>query len=195
MCSNVLTSSSSNGGFIGSDLQRGTTRHTYKERFHPGKVGGLPPFWFQQTDEGISSVTDHHRKIAHGHKGGAKTNIPKIMMEENFRPNTVGHIITNRMWEIVDADGNSMTSYVHAGFSKPAEYDKSGDKRPSNGFGVYYWDKVKGKEITNEYMVIIPANHSRFISPEGELYDGVGFNLRQEIGLDPGKRRRGQPRK
>lgn len=137
----------------------------------------------------------HGRKIKHGHKGGAKTNVPKIMTEENLRPNTVGHIITNRMWETVDGDGNSIRSYVHAGFSGPAHYDKSGDPKPSNGFGIYYYDKVKGREVTTEYQVIFPANHSRFISPDGKLYDGVGYNLRQEIGLDPKPTRRGRPRK
>ncbi len=134
----------------------------------------------------------HGRKIRHGTKGGVVQNIPKIEMERNWRPTTVGHAITNRMCEFVDADGNSFTSFVHSGFSKTAKYDKSGDKKPSNGFGVYYYSEIKGKPIENAYQVIFPATNPRFISPEGQLFDGSNFNLRQEIGLDPlprGKRR------
>lgn len=156
------------------------------------EVFGLESWEVHEYGKG-ESYDWHGRKIRHGHKGGEKTNIPKIMTEENLRPTTVGHIIHNRMWETVDADGNILTSYTHSGLSAPAHYDKSGDKKPSNGWGIYYYDKVKGKEVRNEYMIMMPANHSRFISPEGELYDGVGYNLRQEIGLDP--RGRGRPRK
>lgn len=125
----------------------------------------------------------HGRKFVHGTRGGLKMNIPKLMMEDTWRPTTVGHSTTNRMWEFVDADGNSFTSFVHAGFSKTAEYDKSGFNKPSNGFGVYYYSEVKGKKIENAYQVIFGQNNPRFISPEGNLYDGQGFDLRAEIGL------------
>jgi hypothetical protein len=134
------------------------------------------------------------RLIRHGTKSGCVMNIPKIEMERNWRPNTIGHAITNRMWEFVDGEGNSYRSYVHAGFSRVAAYDRTGDKKPSNGFGIYYHAEVKGKAVDTEYQVIFPANNPRFISPEGTLYDGSDFNLREEIGLDP-KRGRGRPRK
>lgn len=133
------------------------------------------------------------RLIRHGTKSGVVMNIPKIEMERNWRPTTVGHAITNRMWEFVDGEGRSNRSYVHAGFSKTAAYDHTGDKKPSNGFGVYYHAEVKGKPVDTEYQVIFPANNPQFISPEGNFYSGVNFNLRQEIGLDP--RGRGRPRK
>ena len=134
------------------------------------------------------------RLIRHGTKSGVVMNIPKIEMERSWRPTTVGHAITNRMWEFVDGEGESNRSYVHAGFSKVAAYDRSGDKKPSNGFGVYYHAEVKGKPVDTEYQVIFPANNPQFISPEGRFYSGVNFNLREEIGLDP-KRRVGRPRK
>ncbi len=148
--------------------------------------------WEVHTYGNGESYDWHGRKIRHGTKSGAVMNIPKIEMERNWHSNTVGHAITNRMWEHVDADGNSYTSFVHAGFSKTAAYDKSGDKKPSNGFGVYYWTEVRGKPVETAYQIIFPANNPRFISPEGTLYDGTGYNLRQEIGLDP---RRGRPKK
>ncbi|MCK9370905.1 hypothetical protein M0R04_13425 [Candidatus Dojkabacteria bacterium] len=132
----------------------------------------------------------HGRKIRHGTKAGLVQNIPKLEMDRAWKSTTVGHAVTNRMWETVDSDGDSHTSFVHAGFSKYAAYDKSGDKKPSNGFGVYYYSRVAGKDVENAYQVIIPANHSVFISPEGNLYSGKGFNLRKEIGLET----RGRPR-
>lgn len=155
------------------------------------EVFGLEDWEVHQYGNG-DSYNWNGRLIRHGTKSGAVMNIPKIEMERNWRPTTVGHAITNRMWEFVDGEGNSNRSYVHAGFSKVAAYDKSGDKKPSNGFGVYYHAEVKGKAVDTEYQVIFPANNPQFISPEGFLYSGVGFNLRQEIGLDP---KRGRPRK
>lgn len=126
----------------------------------------------------------HGRKIRHGTKTGTVQNIPKIEMDRNWRPNSVGHAITNRMWEFVDADGNSYLSFVHAGFSKTATYDKTGDKKPSNGFGVYYWTEIGNRGIESPYQVIFGTSNPRFIGPEGHLYDGKGFNLRKAIGLD-----------
>lgn len=156
------------------------------------EVFGLEDWEVHEYGNGESFTWVTGRKVRHGTKGGAITNIPKIEMERNWRSTTVGHAITNRMWEFVDADGNSYTSFVHAGFSKTAAYDKSGDKKPSNGFGVYYASKIQGRWIENAYQIIFPANNPRFISPEGILYDGKGFNLREEIGLDP--KRRGKNR-
>ncbi len=135
----------------------------------------------------------HGRKIRHGTRTG-KQDIGKLEMADNWRSNTLGHAVVNKMGEFVDADGNSFTTFLHAGFSKTADYDKSGNKTPSNGFGVYYYSEVRGKKVENAYQVIMAANNPRFISPEGILYDGTGYNLREEIGLDP-KRGRGRPRK
>ena len=143
---------------------------------------------------GGNSYDWHGRLIRHGYKGGAKTNIPKSEFEESLVPTTVGHATTNRMWEVVDANGNSYQSFVHAGGSKVANYDKSGNKKPSGGMGVYYWTEVRGQKVENCYQVIMTPKNPRFISPEGNFYDGEGFNLRQEIGLDP-KPSRGRPRK
>jgi hypothetical protein len=157
------------------------------------EVFGLEDWEVHEYGQG-ESYDWHGRKVRHGTKGGAVTNIPKIEMERNWRSTTVGHAITNRMWEFVDADGNSYTSFVHAGFSQTASYDKSGDKKPSNGFGIYFWSKVNGKDVENAYQVIMPANNPVFISPEGQVYDGTGFSLRETIGLEV-KRGRGRPRK
>lgn len=158
------------------------------------EVFGLEAWDVREYGQGESYEWVTGRKVRHGTKGGAITNIPKIEMERSWRPTTVGHAITNRMWEHVDADGNSYTSFVHAGFSSTAHYDKSGDKKPSNGFGIYFASRVKGKWVENAYQVIMPANNPIFISPEGTLYDGTGFSLREEIGLEV-KRGRGRPRK
>lgn len=130
----------------------------------------------------------HGRKFIHGTRAGQKTNIAKLVMEDSWRPTTQGHATTNRMWEFVDADGNSNTTFVHAGFSKTADYDKSGFNKPSNGFGVYYWNEIGGKGFENAYQIIFSQNNPRFVSPEGNLYDGEGFSLRKEIGLDPADR-------
>ena len=154
------------------------------------EVFGLEGWEIHQYGKG-ESYDWHGRKIRHGTRTG-KQNIGKLEMDDSWRSTTVGHAVTNKMWEFVDADGNSFTSFVHAGFSQTADYDKTGNKTPSNGFGVYYYGEVKGKKIENAYQVIMPANNPRFISPEGTLYDGAGFNLRQEIGLDA---KRGRPRK
>jgi len=156
------------------------------------EVFGLDDWTVLEYGQGVSYEL-HGRKIRHGTKAGVVQNIPKIEMERNWRATTVGHAVSNRMWEFVDADGNSYVSFVHAGFSKTATYDRSGDKKPSNGFGVYYYAKVGSRWIENAYQVIMPANYSVFISPEGDIYDGRGFSLRQEIGLDP--RGRGRPKK
>lgn len=137
----------------------------------------------------------HGRKIRHGTRGGAVSNIPKIEMERNWKPTTVGHAIANRSWEFVNADGELFTSFVHSGFSKTAAYDKTGDKKPSNGFGVYYWTETKKGGVETAYQVMFSAVNPTFISPEGNVYSGEGFNLREEIGLDPKKPRRGRPRK
>lgn len=125
----------------------------------------------------------HGRKFVHGTRAGQKTNIAKLVMEDSWRSTTQGHATTNRMWEFVDADGNSFTTFVHSGFSKTAEYDKSGFNKPSNGFGVYYWNEVNGKGFESAYQVIFGQTSPRFISPEGNLYDGEGFDLREKIGL------------
>lgn len=170
------------------------TNNGVKQYLRPfEEVFGLQGWEVHQYGNG-DSYNWHGRLIRHGTKSGAVMNIPKIEMERSWRPTTVGHAITNRMWEQVDGEGNSNRSYVHAGFSKVAAYDRSGDKKPSNGFGIYYHAEVKGKAVDTEYQVIFPANNPQFISPEGILYSGVGFNLREEIGLDP-KRRVGRPKK
>lgn len=154
-----------------------------KQYMRPFKeVFGLEDWEVHEYGQG-ESYDWHGRKIRHGSRGGLVSNIPKIEMERNWRSTTVGHAVSNRFWEFVDSDGNSFTSFVHAGFSKPAGYDRSGDKVPSNGFGVYYYAEVGKKKVENAYQVIMPANHSVFLSPEGNLYDGRGYNLRKEIGL------------
>ena len=155
------------------------------------EVFGLEGWEVHQYGNG-ESYDWHGRKIRHGTRTGAVMNIPKIEMERNWKPNTVGHAVVNRMWEKVDSDGESYVSLVHSGFSRTAEYDRSGDKTPSNGFGVYYWTEVRGKPVESCYQIMFSATCPRFISPEGILYDGTGFNLRQEIGLDPKKRTRGR---
>lgn len=156
------------------------------------EVFGLQDWTVLGYGQGVSFEV-HGRKFRHGTKGGIVQNIPKIEMDRNWRATTVGHAITNRMWEFVDADGNSFISFVHAGFSKTAMYDRTGDKKPSNGFGVYYYAKVGREWVETPYQVIFSTTTNTFISPEGNVYSGKGFDLRQEIGLDP--RGRGRPRK
>lgn len=153
------------------------------------EVFGLKDWTVLEYGQG-ASFEHRGRKFRHGTKGGVVMNIPKLEMERNWRATTVGHAITNRMWEFVDADGHSYISFVHAGFSKTASYDKTGDKKPSNGFGVYYYAKEGTKWIETPYQVIFSTADNTFISPEGEVYSGRGFKLREEIGLDPKTRGR-----
>lgn len=147
------------------------------------EVFGLEDWEVHEYGQGESYTWVSGRKVRHGTKAGVVQNIPKIEMERNWRSTTLGHAITDRSWVFVDSDGNVFTSFVHSGFSKTATYDRSGDKKPSNGFGVYYYTEVKGKGVENVYPIVFSAVNPRFISPEGKLYDGSKFDLRKEIGL------------
>ena len=153
------------------------------------EVFGLQDWEVHQYGKG-ESYDWHGRKIRHGTRTG-KQDIGKLEMADNWRSNTLGHAVVNKMGEFVDADGNSFTTFLHAGFSKVADYDKTGNKTPSNGFGVYYGKQMGRKWVENGYQIIIPANNPMFISPEGNFYSGEGFSLRKEIGLET----RGRPRK
>ena len=127
----------------------------------------------------------HDRIFWHGHRSGSVANIPKLELSDAGVSVTTGHVNRNMFHESVDALGNKKSGITHGGLSK----DKLGFMKKANtgwsqGFGVYYWDKKVGEQA---YLVTISHRSPRFISPDGEVFDGKGFRI-------PGFETRGRPR-
>ncbi len=137
---------------------------------------GLTQNGWEQIKYGSGGFYDWHGHIFwHGHRSGAKANVPKLEMGDAGVGTTTAHINRNMYHEEVDARGVRKMSLTHGGFSK----DNLGFMRKavtgwSQGFGVYYYDRKTGIQ---PYMVTMSHKNPRFISPEGQLFDGKGFKL------------------
>lgn len=133
----------------------------------------------------------HDRVFWHGQRAGAKSHIAKLELQDAGVPVTTAHINKNQYHEERDALGNLKTAYTHGGASRDnLHFVKKANSNWSQGFGIYFWEKTVGEQV---YSVVMRHGNPRFIGPDGVIYDGTGYNLREEIGLDP--RGRGRPRK
>lgn len=134
----------------------------------------------------------HDRVFWHGQRAGAKSHIAKLEVQDAGVSVTTAHINRNQYHEERTALGELKSGIVHGGFSKDnLHFVKKANSNWSQGFGVYFWDKKTGEQ---PYSVVMKHGTPAFIGPDGNIYDGTGFNLREEIGLEV-KRGRGRPRK
>lgn len=182
----------------------GNHDHRYKN-FVANKTDGIEE-WVKSPEEVFGLGSDwevvpygqgkfykwHDRVFWHGQRAGAKAHIAKLEVQDAGVSVTTAHINKNQYHEERTALGELKSGIVHGGFSKDnLHFVKKANSNWSQGFGVYYWDKTVGEQ---PYSVVIKHGNPRFISPEGQIFDGTGYNLREEIGLDV-KRGRGRPRK
>lgn len=124
----------------------------------------------------------HDRIFWHGHRSGSKAHIAKLELQDAGVSVTTAHINKNQYHEERNALGELSSGIVHGGFSKDnLAFMKSANTHWSQGFGEYFWSKKTGEQ---PYSVIIKHGNPRFIAPNGVIYDGSGYNLRKEIGLE-----------
>jgi len=116
----------------------------------------------------------HDRIFWHGHRAGAKSNIPKLELEEAGISVTTAHINRNMFFEYVDAMGTYKSGITHGGFSKNnLSFMKKASTGWSQGFGVYYWNDEIGEQ---PYSIIMKHKNPTFIF-EGKKFTGKGFRL------------------
>lgn len=159
----------------------------------PEEVFGLGSDW-QTIKYGSGKFFQWHDRIFwHGHRAGSRSHIAKLELQDTGLVSvTTAHINRNQYHEERNALGRLSSGIVHGGFSRDnLSFMKKANTNWSQGFGVYFWDKKTGEQ---PYSVVMKHGTPAFIGPDGNLYDGTGYNLREEIGLEV-KRGRGRPRK
>lgn len=157
----------------------------------PREVYGIGSDWDVVPYRAGSFYEWRDRVFWHGHRAGAKAHIAKLELQDAGESVTTAHINRNQYHEERTARGRLMSGIVHGGFSKDnLHFMKKANTSWSQGFGVYFWDQKVGEQ---PYSVVMKHGNPRFIGPDGVIYSGEGYNLREEIGLD--KRGRGRPRK
>lgn len=116
----------------------------------------------------------HDRIFWHGHRAGAKSNIPKMELEEAGVPVTTAHINRNMFHEYIDAMGNYKSGIAHGGFSKNnLVFMKKANTGWAQGFGVYYWNPETGEQ---PYSIVMKHGNPTFIW-EGKKFSGKGFRI------------------
>lgn len=116
----------------------------------------------------------HNRIFWHGHRAGAKSNIPKLEMEEAGVSVTTAHINRNMFFEYVDAMGVYKSGITHGGFSKDnLSFMKKANTGWAQGFGVYYWHRDIGEQ---PYSVIMKHGNPSYIF-DGKVFTGKGFRI------------------
>ncbi len=141
----------------------------------PDEMFNFEGLGFEHIRYGAGAFYEWHDRIFwHGHRSGAKSNVPKLEMEDAGMSTTTGHINRNMEHESRDARGHIKNSLVHAGFSKDnLGFMKKANTGWTQGFGVYYWDKDAGEHA---YSIRMVAGNPRFVW-EGEVFDGTGFQV------------------
>lgn len=157
----------------------------------PREVYGIGSDW-EVIPYGAGKFYEWHDRIFwHGHRAGAKSHIAKLELQDAGESVTTAHINRNQYHEDRTARGRLSSGIVHGGFSKDnLHFMKKANTSWSQGFGVYFWDEKVGEQ---PYSVVMKHGNPRFIGPDGVVYDGTGFNLREEIGLEA-QRGRGRPK-
>lgn len=116
----------------------------------------------------------HDRIFWHGHR--SSIHVAKSELQDAGMSVTTAHINRNQFFETTDARGERKSALTHGGFSKDnLGFMKKANTGWSQGFGVYYWDdKTKTEQA---YMVTMQHRKPVFISPEGDIFDGTGFEI------------------
>lgn len=129
----------------------------------------------------------HERIFWHGHRSSIHT--AKAELGDAGTSVTTAHINRNQFYESTDARGNRNSGITHGGFSRDnLGFMKKAVTNWAQGFGVYFYDEKTQTE--QPYMVTMSHGQPRFIGPDGVIYSGEGYNLREEIGLDPKPKRK-----
>lgn len=116
----------------------------------------------------------HDRIFWHGHRAGAKSNIPKLEREEVNKSVTTAHINRNMFHENVDVLGEYQSGMTHGGFSKNnLSFMKKANTGWAQGFGVYYWRDDVGEQ---PYMVLMRHGNPQFIW-EGKVFSGKNWKI------------------
>lgn len=116
----------------------------------------------------------HDRGFWHGHRAGAKSNIPKLELEEMGISVTTAHINRNMFYEYVDALGVYKSGITHGGFSKDnLSFMKKANTGWAQGFGVYFWNEEIGEQPYS-----IKMEHGKpFFIWEGKKFSGKGWRI------------------
>lgn len=148
---------------------------------------GLTEGGWQQIGYGSGQYYEWHNRIFwHGHRSGAKSNVPKLEMEDAGVSVTTAHINRNMFHETTDARGERKSGIVHGGFSRDnLGFMKKANTGWSQGFGVYFYDEKTKTETP--YLVTMTHRNPRFVGPDGVLYDGAGWSI---PGFEPVEKRK-----
>lgn len=110
----------------------------------------------------------------HGARAGAKSNIPKLELEDAGNSGVSAHINRNMYWETRTVLGKPLRWIAHGGFSKDnLGFVKKANTGWSQGFGIYFWSKSTGVQ---PYSVLMDHGVPSFIW-EGRRYSGKGFKI------------------
>lgn len=150
----------------------------------PDEVFGFEQHGWDVVPYGVGRFYEWHDRVFwHGQRAGAKSHIAKLEVQDAGESVTTAHINKNQYHEERTARGVLKSGIVHGGFSRDnLHFVKKANSNWSQGFGVYFWDKKVGEQ---PYMVIMKHGTPMFIGPDGVIYSGENYNLREEIGLDP----------
>lgn len=116
----------------------------------------------------------HDRIFWHGHRSGAKSNIPKLELEEAGISVTTAHINRNMFYEYIDALGVYKSGITHGGFSKDnLSFMKKANTGWAQGFGVYFWNEEIGEQ---PYSIIMKHGNPSFIW-NNKKFTGRGWSI------------------
>lgn len=130
---------------------------------------------YKQVPYGMGNYYRWHDRIFwHGHRSGAKSNIPKLELEEVGVSVTTAHINRNMFFEYVDALGLYKSGITHGGFSRNnLSFMKKANTGWSQGFGVYYWNPEIGEQ---PYLITMKHGNPTFLW-NGMKFSGRGWKI------------------
>lgn len=140
-----------------------------------GEMYGLSKNGWNQVKYGRGNFYRWHDRIFwHGHRSGAKANIPKLELEDAGVSVTTAHINRNMYFESIDALGHAKSGVTHGGFSRNnLPFMKKANTGWSQGFGIYFWEEGVGEQV---YSVVMNHGNPRFIY-DGHVFDGKGWAI------------------
>lgn len=141
----------------------------------PEEMFNFSALGFKHIPYGMGNYyTWHERIFWHGHRSGAKSNIPKMELEEAGVSVTTAHINRNMSHESVDVVGNYKSGITHGGFSKNnLRFMKKANTGWTQGFGVYFWKHEIGEQ---PYSIIMKHGTPSFIW-NGIEFRGKGWKI------------------
>lgn len=141
---------------------------------------GLDKLGYEVVDYGRGKFWEWHDLIFwHGSRAGAKSNIPKLELDDTGGvPVVTGHINRNMFHESVDIRGKKRFAMALGGFSKDdLRFVKKANSAWAQGFAVMYYSKQTGIQ---PYMIMMEHHRPAFIW-NGEIFSGQGFKIGDKV--------------